>query len=196
MLTNLISSQARIDILTLFLFNPQTSYYQRQISGLTGQPIQGVQREVTKLIRLGLIAKTVQGNRIYYQVNQQSPIYPELKRLFFKTVGIAAALKERLQSATTINLAFIYGSYAKDTEQVSSDIDLMIIGNISGKEVSRLLAKPKKELGREINVAVFPISEVKKKIDQKDHFLTAVLKEKKIFIIGTDHELKSVVSRR
>lgn len=196
MLTNLFSSQARVSILKLFLFNPKNSYYQRQIATLTQQPIQGVQREVAKLSRLGLIERTVQGNRIYYQVNPQCPIYPELKRLFFKTVGIAEVLREHLKTKNTIQVAFIYGSYAQDKENVSSDIDLMVIGSISGKELSGLLVPSKKELSREINYAVFPQAEFKKKLEAKDHFLTSVFKDQKIFIIGSEDELKSIVSRR
>ncbi|MDI6784435.1 MAG: nucleotidyltransferase domain-containing protein [bacterium] len=196
MLTNLFSSQARVSILKLFLFNPKTSYYQRQIATLTQQPIQGVQREVAKLTRLGLIERTVQGNRIYYQVNPQCTIYPELKRLFFKTVGIAEVLREQLKKNDTITVAFIYGSYATDKESISSDIDLLVIGSISGKELSGLLAPPKRELGREINFAVFPRAEFKKKLEAKDHFLTSVFKDQKIFIIGSEDELKNMVSTR
>jgi len=55
MIDKLFSSKARVEILKLFLFNPQDSFYQRQISAITHQPIRGVQREVAKLESIGLI---------------------------------------------------------------------------------------------------------------------------------------------
>ena len=70
MINKLFSSKTRVEILKLLLFNPENSFYQRQISALTHQSIRGVQREVEKLQQLGLIEKSVQGNRIYYKVNK------------------------------------------------------------------------------------------------------------------------------
>lgn len=193
MINKLFSSKARVEILKLFLFNPESSFYQRQISILARQPLQSVQRELLKLESIGLIEKSVQGSRIYYKVNKSCPIFEDLKRIFFKSVGIAEVLKENFKNTEKINFAFIYGSYAKGEENLSSDIDLFIIGSITSKELSTLISKPKRELGREINYAVFPLNEIKSRIKRKDHFLNDVMKGKKIFIIGSENELKRAV---
>jgi uncharacterized protein len=192
MLDKLFSSKTRVEILRLFLFNASNSFYQRQISGLTNQSIRGVQREVEKLHKIGFLEKSVQGNRVYYKVNRNTPIFEDLKNIFFKSVGIAEALKENLQDKK-IKIAFIYGSYASGQESLLSDIDLMIIGDISSRQLSRLLSKPKTELMREINYAVFSLNEFISKATQKDHFINSVLRDKKIFIIGSDDELKGLI---
>ncbi|MDD5623013.1 MAG: nucleotidyltransferase domain-containing protein [Actinomycetota bacterium] len=192
MLNKLFSSKTRVEILKLFLFNADVSFYQRQISQLTNQPIRGVQREVVKLHKIGFLEKSVQGNRIYYKVNKNTPIFEDLKSIFFKSIGIAEALKENLKSKK-IKIAFIYGSYARGEESLQSDIDLMVIGNITSKELSAVLSKPKKELMREINYAVFLLNEFISKAIQRDHFINSVLKEKKIFIIGSEDELKGFI---
>ena len=196
MLNELFSSRARVEILKLFLFNPENSFYQRQISTLTRQSIRGVQREAERLEKIGLIEKSIQGNRIYYKVNKKCPIFEELKRILFKSVGIAEVLKENLKKSDNIKIAFIYGSYAKAEENLLSDIDLLIIGSINSKELSSLLSKPKRELSREINYAVFPLQEFRKKVRQKDHFLNTILKEKKIFIIGDENQVKTITKSR
>lgn len=193
MIDKLFSSKTRVAVLKLFLFNPENSYYQRQISALTHQPIRGVQREVEKLQQLGLIEKSVQGNRIYYKVNKNCPIFEDLKRIMFKSTGIAEVLKHSFKKSDAVRIAFIYGSYAKDNENILSDIDLLVIGNISSKELSHLLSKPKKELSREINYAVFRPEEFRRKVKKKDHFLHAVLNDKKIFIIGNKNELEKLI---
>lgn len=192
MLDKLFSSKTRVEILRLFLFNADNSFYQRQISNLTKQSIRGVQRELEKLHDIGFLEKSVSGNRVYYKVNRNNPIFEDLKSIFFKSLGIAEALKENLQGKK-IKIAFIYGSYARGQENLLSDIDLMVIGNISSKELSGLLSGPKTELMREINYAVFPLKEFINKVVQKDNFINSVLKDKKIFIIGSEDELKGLI---
>jgi predicted nucleotidyltransferase len=191
-LNELFSSKTRVEVLRLFLFNPDNSFYQRQISHLTNQPIRGVQREVDKLCKIALLEKSIQGNRVYYKVNRNNPIFEDLKNIFFKCAGIAEALKENLQSRK-IDFCFIYGSYAKGEENLLSDIDLMIIGDISSREISSILSKLKTKIGREINYAVFSSIEFVNKVRQKDHFINSVLQDKKIFIVGTEDELKGFI---
>ena len=192
MLEELFSSKARIEILKLFLFNPEKRYYQRQIASLSEQPIRGVQREIDKMKKIGLVEESIEGNRNYYQVNKDCPIYEELKRIFLKTVGVGEALRKHFGKADEIRIAFIYGSFAKGEVSILSDIDLLVLGKTSAKKLSSLLTKPRKELGREINYAVYSVKEYKRRVKQKDHFLNAILKKEKIFIIGSEDELKEI----
>lgn len=196
MIYKLFSSKTRVEVLKLFLFNSQDSFYQRQISAITHQPIRGVQREVIKLESIGLIEKSIQGNRIYYKANKKCPIFEQLKIILFKSVGIAEVLEKNLKKRNNIKIAFIYGSYAKGQENLLSDIDLMVIGSITSRELSGILSKPKRELTREINYAVFPHQEFIERIRNKDHFLNTVLKGKKIFIVGNKNELKAIIKSR
>lgn len=191
-LNELFSSKTRVEVLKLFLFNPDNSFYQRQISHLTNQPIRGVQREVEKLCKIGLLEKSIQGNRIYYKVNRNNPIFEDLKNIFFKCEGIAEALKENLQGRK-IDFCFIYGSYARGEESLLSDIDLMLIGDVSSKEISSILSNVRTQLSREINYAIFSSIEFINKARQKDHFICSILQDKKIFIIGTEDELKRFI---
>lgn len=192
MLEELFSSKARIKVLKLFLFNPEKRYYQRQIASLSEQSIRGVQREIEKMKKIGLIVESIEGNRNYYQVNKNCPVYEDLKRIFLKTVGIGEALRKHLGKADEIRIALIYGSFAQGEENLSSDIDLLVIGNISVKKLSGMLSKPKNELSREINYTVYSVKEYKRRVKQKDHFLNAILGKEKIFIIGNEDELKEI----
>jgi predicted nucleotidyltransferase len=196
MIDKLISSRARVEIMKLFLFHPHDSYYQSQISSLTHQPIRAVQRELERLVGIGLITKSAQGNRYNYKVDTNCPIYPELKAVFFKTVGLPSVLKRHLSNERNIKVAFVYGSYAKNRENAMSDIDLMVIGKISSRNLSSILAKAKVELEREINYVVFPEDEFSQKMKKKDHFVSSVVKDKKVFIIGDGNELRKIIRAR
>jgi len=196
MLEKLFSSKARIAVLKLFLFNPEDSYYLREISSLANIPIRGVQREVKKLKEIGLLEESISGNRVYYRANRKSPIFEDLKRIFFKTEGIVKALKESLEDKNKIDFAFIYGSYAEGKETTSSDIDLMVLGDIESKKVSKILSGVKENLQREINFVVFSMIEFVGRIKDKDNFLLSVMKEPKIMILGREDELKRAIKTR
>jgi predicted nucleotidyltransferase len=197
MLKELFSSKARVEVLKLFLLNQPKMFYQREISVQAGLPIRAVQRETARLLKAGLIDKSVSGNRVYYQVNKNCPIYPDLKAIMLKSTGIAGLLRQYLNDADMegIKLAFIYGSYAKNTENINSDVDLLVIGDISGRKLSGIIAPAKNELKREINFAVYPESEFREKVSRENHFLTSILKGPKIFLIGNANDLKRITQR-
>jgi len=196
MLNELFSSKARVEILKLFIFEPGEKFYQRQLSSRSGQPIMAVQREVKKLEKIGLLKKSIAGNRIYYSVDKTCPIYAELKGMIFKTSGIAEILKAGITGLKNISFAFIYGSYAGGKEGPLSDIDLMVVGELSSRELSKILSKAKAELSREINYAIFKPAEFKDKVKNNDHFLNTVLKQKKMFIVGSEDGFKRFAGSR
>ncbi|MBI5166317.1 MAG: hypothetical protein HY998_01070 [candidate division NC10 bacterium] len=110
MLELLFSSSARVRVLTLFLVNPHSRYYQREVSNLARLPIRAVQRELAKMERIGLIKKNFEGNRVYYQVCPDFFLLPELKSMILKTVGLGSILRENLEDEREIRLAFISSS--------------------------------------------------------------------------------------
>lgn len=79
-------------MLHLFLLNPNSRYYQREIERETGQPIRAVQREVERLEEIGLLLRMPEGNRVFYQLNPDFGLLAELTALFE-----AAAGGERIQ---------------------------------------------------------------------------------------------------
>ncbi len=195
MINKLITSRARVAILKLLLLNPDNSYYLREIEQLVNLPVRAVQREIENLKRIGLAELRVQGNRRYYSVNRNFPIFEELKSILIKTVALGDVLRKALElSKDCVKLAFIYGSYAEQTENIRSDIDLLVVGSINPKQLSTILASAKTDLRRELNFTVYPEKEFKQKIKARNHFLTNLLKSKKIYLIGDDAILKAIIS--
>jgi len=182
MLKVLFSSQTRVKILSLLITNPRNRYYLREIIKLIDAPAQAVQRELSKLEGVDLLIKKNEGNRVYYQINSSHFIFTDLKNLILKTVGFGEILKSPLLHENEIKIAFIYGSYAENIETAKSDIDLFIIGNISGRKLQALLRKSTQNYGRKINPVVYsPVEFIKKKTG---HFISSVLKRPKILLKG------------
>jgi predicted nucleotidyltransferase len=95
-----------------------------------------------------------------------------------------------------IKLAFVYGSIARGEEKASSDVDLMVVGEISFSDVVSTLAKIETKLGREVNPTVYGPREFREKLAAKNHFLSAVAKEKKLFVIGDEREFRRLGQER
>ena len=196
MLEKLFSSQARVAVLQLFLLNPQDRFYVREVAARTGQPRRAVQRELPNLEAIGLLEHTVDGNRKYYQVNKDCPIFPELKAIFLKTVGLGDELRRYLDRVEgAIRVAFIYGSYAKGQETTTSDIDLFLVGTITARDLASILAAARSELSREINPVVMTPEEFSGKVASGNHFVLSLLEEPKIFLVGNAEDLESLASR-
>jgi len=192
----LFTSQARISVLELFLLNVPNRYYLREVASLTQQPVRAIQRELARLEAGGLLTMTAEGNRRYYQANRESPAFPELKALIVKTAGLGDLLRRYLRkSKGSISVAFLFGSYARGSEGTNSDIDLMVIGEITGRALSSALAPARLSLSREINTVALPPSELRRRIADDRNFLSDVLEQPKIFLIGDEDELSKLAGR-
>lgn len=193
----LFTSQARVEVLKLFFLRSSTRHYMREISSLTNQPVRAIQRELARLENAGLVQSSVEGNRKYFQANRQSPVFSELRSLMTKTVGITDELKNTLQEKSeAIHVAFIFGSYARGTETPTSDIDLMVIGDMTSRELSGYLSPLKVQLDRELNPVLIQAQEFQANVEKGDTFTQTILKEPKIFLVGDEDGLQALVGRR
>jgi predicted nucleotidyltransferase len=150
-----------------------------------------MQQELRKLTRLGLLNTRADGNRLSYQVNRRHPLYPEIRRLVLKTSGLADVLRSALRDPR-IEWAFVFGSIARSEETPGSDVDLMVVGDLGLRGVTSLLSGVADQIGREINPHVFRRSELMKRKSALDPFLTRVLAEPKILVVGDPHEFEKL----
>lgn len=180
----------RREVLGLVFGEPDQSWHLRDIERKTGFSVNTVRRELNGLTNAELVVKRTDGNRTYYQANTQNLVFTELACLLRKTVGVLPLLRQTLKPLSDkIRIAFIYGSFAKNSARTESDIDVMIIGQCSFKDVAKAIHPIQEELGREINPSVYSLTEFKDKLIEGHHFLTSILKEPKLFLIGEDNEL-------
>ncbi|HAM44951.1 MAG TPA: ArsR family transcriptional regulator [Propionibacteriaceae bacterium] len=184
-------------ILGWLLGHSDESFYLRQIVRSTGAALGAAQRELEQLTGAGLLLRTVQGQQVYFQANREAPIFPELQGLFAKTAGLTNLLREALAPlGERVLVAFVFGSAARGELRAGSDIDLLVVGDAPFQDVVASLAGAQERLGREVNPTVYPLDEFRAKLGAKHHFLTTVLSEPRMFIIGGDNELAGLGAKR
>jgi len=175
----------RRELLAQLLSRPDEGFHLRELERMTGIPAGSLHRELKALFEAGLLLRERQGNQVRYQANRASPVYEELASIFRKTVGLAGVLSDALSDLSgRIKLAVIFGSLAVGQQKFSSDVDLMIIGDISLLEVVKALASAQGKLGREINPVVMTADRFASQAEKKERFISRVVEEPKIFVIG------------
>jgi predicted nucleotidyltransferase len=190
-LAKLVCSGVRAEIFRVLFGLGAGELHLREIQRQTGFAIGTVRQDIGKLVKLGLVTRRQDGNRVYYAANPYHPLVSEIRQLVLKTVGLADVLAVALKSES-IRSAFVFGSLANGTAQPESDIDLMVIGNIGLRKISSLLAGVGNRLGREINPHVLSPAEFDRRVREHDHFLSSVLATPKIFVVGSEHDLEAM----
>ncbi|MCX6953567.1 MAG: toxin-antitoxin system toxin subunit [Verrucomicrobia bacterium] len=191
----LFHSAVRAEVLRLLFGARQKEMYRAEIIGHTPFAQRSVEEELQKLVDLELVTTVKDGNRRYYAANRAHPLYPDLHAIVLKTSGLKDLLAEALPRKK-IAWAFVFGSVAAEGERAESDVDLMIVGAATHRELAPALRLASERIGREINPHFFAPAELTRRVAAHDHFLRDVIAKPKLFILGDEHEFTDLVGRR
>ena len=190
-LADLLFKDYRRRVLGLLLLHPDERYHVREIARLTSTVAGTLHKELARQAQAGLLIKESVGNQVQYRANTNCPIYEELASILRKTSGVVDVLADALSSIISdIEVAFIYGSIASGKETSSSDVDVLIIGELEFSKAVKALQSAEKILSREINPKIFAKKEWLKLMKNKDSFYSEVMKNPKLFIVGDKNELE------
>jgi predicted nucleotidyltransferase len=191
-LSDALFSTTQQRVLGLLFGQPDRSFYATEMIGLAGVGSGGVQRELARLAQSGLVTVRPVGNQKHYQANPDAPVYAELCGIVRKTFGMAEPLRLALTPlAGQIKCAFVYGSVAKRQDTASSDIDLMVISDRLGyADIFAALEVVGTQLGRTVNPTIYSPRELSKRIAKSEAFVTRVLAQPKLWLIGGDDDLR------
>jgi predicted nucleotidyltransferase len=189
-LASVLFTDYRRRVLGLLLLHPGQRYYLREIARLTGTVPGTLKRELTKLEQAGVLTVEKVGNQAHYAANRDCPIFEELANILRKTSGLADVLSEGLMPvAEKIDVAFVFGSMASGKANSASDIDLMVIGEVSFADVVARLHPMQETLGREINPKLYTRAEWRKLVHKNSAFVRDVLGKPMLFVIGNEQNL-------
>ena len=178
-------------VLAYLFGQPERSFFATELIRLAGGGSGAVQRELARLADSGLVMVTRVGTQKHYQANPKSPIFAELCAIARKTVGLAEPLREALAPlAKRIVAAFVYGSVAKRSDTAASDIDLMVVSDSLGyADLYAALERASARLGRKVNLTVHSRRELAKRMQQGNAFVTRVMAQPKVWLIGGQDDL-------
>ncbi len=178
-------SKNQLLFLRVLYIKPARSYYMHELGETVGKKPGVFQRTLNGLVEQDLLTSEYRAHSWFFKANTKHPLYAELKKIVAKTAGVEGTLRDLMKKFADVQIALLYGSFAKGREQESSGIDLLIVGKpeIESKllkEIPRL----EKNLQREINYKLYSKEEYRKKRKSKDTFLEEVLTDKYVLLKG------------
>ena len=180
-------------VLSLLFGQPSRSFFASELIKLTGSGSGAVQRELQRLVSSGLVTVTRLGKQKHHQANPDSPVFEELRGLVLKTVAMAEPIRQAFEPlAHTIALALIYGSVAKGTDTAASDVDLLVVSDqLMLEDIYLALAPVEAKLQRKFAPTLYTTTEFRERKAAGNAFLTRVLGDEHLVLIGTEDEPSS-----
>jgi predicted nucleotidyltransferase len=189
----LFASATLGELLYRFTVEPEREYYQRELQRLSGAHLRQLQRDLERLQRSGLVAARTDGNRTYYRAVSEHPAFADLRAAVMKTMGLGVELSAALAGlGGAVTLAFIYGSLARGNDVAESDVDVLIVGSATRRDVAAALADAARSSGRELNPVILTPADLTRRWREGDHFVTSVLADPRIWLIGDDASLSAL----
>jgi len=125
MLRYFITSKAKRNLLKLFFFNRNTSFYTREIARLTGEPLNAVRRELGYLEKAGLLKSHMQGNLKYYEIIKAFPFLSEWEKIILgtpdTTLGKKVAKKPKAAPKPAVSSPAVTAESRESTRQPSGE---------------------------------------------------------------------------
>ncbi len=188
-LDKIFGSRLRAKLIGWLFSHTEEKFFVTQLAELLDEKTASISRELSRLNLAGILLSSRQGKRKNYRANPSFFFFPELKRLVLKTVGVPGQLSQLLTHLSGVRHAFLYGPYGRGDEEVGSDIELMIIGDIDCDMLDELLEGLERRLDLTINCIVYGPEEFDEKVKAGNRFLLDVLEDDFIMLIGRRDDL-------
>ena len=148
----LIASKTRIKLLVRFFFNPMTKSYLRELAKEFNVSTNSVREELNQLTRTKLLRTEKNGRQVYYQANQEHPLFPELKSMVGKVLGLDQVIESIVTRLGDLEQAYLLDDYAEGKD--TGIIDLLLVGNIDQYHLNDLSRKTERYIKRKIRSLV------------------------------------------
>jgi len=152
LLSGLISSKTRIRLLIRLFFNPQTKSYLRELAKEFAVSTNSVREELNQLKKTNLLKSEKNGRQVYYMANTNHSLFPELKSMVSKVMGIDQVIDSIVMRLGDLDKAYLIDDYAEGKD--TGIIDLLLVGNIDEYHLNDLSRKTERYIKRKIRSLV------------------------------------------
>ncbi|MDP1854143.1 MAG: nucleotidyltransferase domain-containing protein [Candidatus Omnitrophota bacterium] len=178
-----LRSKVTIKLLDYYFLNPEAQVYINELARILELDPKNTETKLKEFEKEGLFKSEFRGKQRYFYLAKDNPVLEHYRQIFLKTHGIEKRLKDMIGNIKGLKEAYLFGSYASNKMDSSSDIDLLAIGTHSVLELQRVIAKLQKDTGREFNVTNLSMNEFEVKKKNKDPFINTIFKTKIIRLI-------------
>jgi predicted nucleotidyltransferase len=194
MLANFLLGPFRTRLLSALLLHPDTAWHARELARRIGALPGSTSRELVKLADAGILLRQPVGNQVHYRANRDCPVFEEIASILRKTSGMATVLADALLPfADRIQCALVFGSVARGEETTYSDVDILVVGDVSFADVIGALHPAQETIQREINPVVYRVDDFRAKLASNNTWAREVVEKPKLFVTGTADDFAKLV---
>jgi predicted nucleotidyltransferase len=178
-------------MLGLLLLSPQETWTAPQLAqALAANPV-AIHRELHRALASGLLVREPIGKTYVYRAATESPLYEPLRLLLERTVGVEPELKRALEDVPGVEAAFIHGSFTNETKlRPTSDVDVLVLGNVDPHALRRRVREIEGRLGREIDVMAYTPEEFAALAADGNSLVREIIRGPVTPLVGTREALK------
>jgi len=170
--SGLIASKTRIKLLTRFFFNPGTQSYLRELAKEFRLSTNAVREELNQLTGAKLLTSQKAGRQIHYAANPDHPLFPELKSMVSKVMGLDYVIDGIVSRLGDLESAYLIDDYAEGKD--TGIVDLLLVGHIDAYHLNDLSRKTERYINRKIRSLVLnntEYEEMKSTLDSRPKLL-------------------------
>jgi predicted nucleotidyltransferase len=182
-------SELQARLLGLLLLHPERSWPAPELQRRLGAIQQTTYNELRRLVDAGLLTAESVGRTKLYRAATESPLYEPLRDLVARTVGPEVMLRERLADVAGVEVAALFGSWADERLRPTSDIDVLVVGELDFDELASAVRDVEDLSGREIHLVVFTPAELEQKLREGSGFVRNVLSGNMKMLVGQRERL-------
>ncbi|MFH2064816.1 MAG: winged helix-turn-helix domain-containing protein [Pseudomonadota bacterium] len=166
LLSGIISSKTRIKLLVRLFINPLATSYLRELSKEFNISTNSVREELNQLTKTNLLKSQKNGRQVYYMANPEHPLFPELRSMINKVVGLDQVIDGIVNRLGDLEGAYLLDDYAEGKD--TGIIDLLLVGNIDQYHLNDLSRKTERYIKRKIRPLVLGREEYKELLPNLD----------------------------
>ncbi|MBI4028764.1 MAG: winged helix-turn-helix transcriptional regulator [Candidatus Blackburnbacteria bacterium] len=191
-LRDFIVSKVRVKIIKTLLENPKEMYHVRDLVRRSGEEINSVRRELSRMEEAGMVKKEARGNRLYYWFRTDYPFYSELLSLVAKTTGLGYRIRKNKGKIGRLSYVVFSGEFVHRRPRQNSDqVDILVVGDVVLPELAGLIRQEESVRNQEINYTPMTKDEFEFRKKRRDPFVLGILTSSRFMIIGDEQEFVS-----
>jgi predicted nucleotidyltransferase len=193
-LSSTLASGALARLVIDFAVHPEDASHGREIQRRTGLTPRSLQTELARLESLGVVRRRTDGRLVRYELDEGNPRWGALRSLVRELADPVDVVRNALADVPGIEVAFVFGSFARGDTREDSDVDVFIVDDgIPERQLARRTIDAEILLGREVNVVQMTRDELASRIDSRSSFIRSVFGRPKVWLMGSEADLQAKI---
>ncbi len=189
MIEKILVSEVRVKLLKELILSDEVDLHIRELTRRIKTEVNAVRRELENLESIKLVTRVARGNRVFYAINREHTLFPELLGIIGKEYGLGKKLIGSYKNLGEVRFITLRRGFIEGIKSKNKEVDLLIVGKIDVAKAEKLVSEEEEKSKTEINFSVLTYEELSYRKEKKDPFIMGILLTPKVMLVGLEEEL-------